>query len=593
MIVTELYDGQGFGNQLWAYVFTRVLALDKNVDFGIQNPQRFKGSDFMHLDMGLPVNGGSGPEGGPPTELPEGIKFYYSERAIRHPENDVDIRTVDPGFQDVVDNTKIEGVFQAEDYILHRKEEIRIWLNFRPKELDLDFTDPNICVINFRGGEYARNAKIFLRRRYWCDAIAEVRRANPNVRFVVITDDPSRAQKFFPRFEIRHYGIHGDYQAINSARYLILSNSSFAFFPAWLNPNVQLCIAPKYWSAHNDSDGYWGCSYNVVKGWMYLDRRGLPWDCNQCVEQLREYCNRNPGYFQQKKVEKALLVVSSFNNDLSWLPRYTNNYAVFEQGAGSGIPPQLDLSKVRMVSHSGSNFRDYFTYIIDNYESLPALIFLVKGNVFPRHLRQHVFDSFVSKSAPHVLVDRELHSVRFPAAFFNSDGRFCELNSDWFANSAVSRKYFQSVDDILEFFCPGIRKPMYNKFALAGQLITTGDSVRSLPKSAYEVLLKIVTHDGTATGYTLEAYLVERALDKLWTLGDVVLLTLAGQPELRENLRSRSKRNFRSVVAIFISYLAKIGYIITALRCLTAAIANRTKLVRNHFSGIRFSTKED
>ena len=33
MLVTELYNGQGFGNQLWSYVFTRVLALDKNVDW--------------------------------------------------------------------------------------------------------------------------------------------------------------------------------------------------------------------------------------------------------------------------------------------------------------------------------------------------------------------------------------------------------------------------------------------------------------------------------------------------------------------------------------------------------------------------------
>ena len=35
MIVTELYNGQGLGNQLFSYVMTRVLALDKGYDFGI------------------------------------------------------------------------------------------------------------------------------------------------------------------------------------------------------------------------------------------------------------------------------------------------------------------------------------------------------------------------------------------------------------------------------------------------------------------------------------------------------------------------------------------------------------------------------
>lgn len=312
MIVTELYDGQGFGNQLWSYVFTRVLALDKNVDFGIQNPQRFKGSDFMQLDMGRPVIGGAGPEGGPPTELPEGVNYYYLERVIRHPENDVDIRTIDPGFQDVVDNTKVEGVFQAEEYIVHRKEEISDWLDYAPKELDIDFTDPSICVVNFRGGEYAKNARIFLRRKYWRDAIIQVRRVNPNVKFIVITDDPPRAKRFFPRFEVRHYGVHGDYQAINSARYLILSNSSFAFFPAWLNQNLQLCIAPKYWWAHNYSDGYWGCTYNIVKGWKYLDRRGRLYSSEECFKELEVFMQLNINMFIGRHDQSQ----ASFNKSL-------------------------------------------------------------------------------------------------------------------------------------------------------------------------------------------------------------------------------------------------------------------------------------
>ena len=32
------------------------------------------------------------------------------------------------------------------------------------------------------------------------------------------------------------------------AHYLILSNSSFAFFPAYINPNLKYAVAPSYWA---------------------------------------------------------------------------------------------------------------------------------------------------------------------------------------------------------------------------------------------------------------------------------------------------------------------------------------------------------
>ena len=72
MIVTEIYNGQGLGNQLACYITTRVVALDNGFDFGIMSTHKFKCLDFMDLDFGLPVIGGSIPyEGSPPTTLPE------------------------------------------------------------------------------------------------------------------------------------------------------------------------------------------------------------------------------------------------------------------------------------------------------------------------------------------------------------------------------------------------------------------------------------------------------------------------------------------------------------------------------------------
>src|SRR5580698_3840869 len=103
MIVTELYNGQGLGNQLWCYVVTRVIALDKGYDFGIMSPEKFKAARFMKLDFGKPVAGGTGPEGGPPTSLPEGIAHYYAEKKITRADG-TDVRMHDHDLVNVSDN---------------------------------------------------------------------------------------------------------------------------------------------------------------------------------------------------------------------------------------------------------------------------------------------------------------------------------------------------------------------------------------------------------------------------------------------------------------------------------------------------------
>ena len=76
MIITELYHGQGLGNQLFAYVTTRMLAHRHGYEFGISGRKnlgdpRFnsEGLYFMNLDLGRDVIGGYSPPSGPPDSL--------------------------------------------------------------------------------------------------------------------------------------------------------------------------------------------------------------------------------------------------------------------------------------------------------------------------------------------------------------------------------------------------------------------------------------------------------------------------------------------------------------------------------------------
>jgi len=293
MIVTEIYNGQGLGNQLACYVTTRVVALDKGYDFGIMNPHKFKCLDFMDLDFGLEVIGGSSPaEGAPPTTLPNGITNYFRERAITHP-NGSEIRIDDPLLEEITDNTKLDGYFQSENRIIHRKEEIKEWLRVKPEKDCFDYSNENICVINFRGGEWANHPQFYLNKNYWNDAVNRMLKINPNFEFIVITDDVVRASQFFPNFKVRHFDIGTDYSIVKNAHYLIVSNSSFPYFATLTSDTIKYLLAPKYWGRHNISDGYWSCGYNIFRNHNYIDRENKLFTYDECISEFEEYKIKN------------------------------------------------------------------------------------------------------------------------------------------------------------------------------------------------------------------------------------------------------------------------------------------------------------
>lgn len=289
MIVTEIYNGQGLGNQLFCYITTRSIALENGYEFGIMNPHKFKCLDFLDLDFGKEVIGGSGPEGGPPTQLPDGILNYYYEKQLNDSRFNCNITEIDEYLLNIPDNTKIDGILQSEDYFIKRKSEIKNWLKVKPDSDCYEFSNENICVINLRGGEYRAVSDLYLTENYWSKAVDNMLKINPNFRFVVITDDVNAGKKMFPNYEVYHFNVGKDYSIIKNAHYLILSNSSFSFFPTWTSETVKYVIAPKYWARHNISDGFWSCGYNIYRDWNWMDRDGKIYSYDECISEKNKY----------------------------------------------------------------------------------------------------------------------------------------------------------------------------------------------------------------------------------------------------------------------------------------------------------------
>ena len=82
-----------------------------------------------------------------------------------------------------------------------------------------------------------------------------------------------------------------DYSILNTAKYAIISASTFAFWPIWTNKQLLHVIAPKYWFDWSRSDGWWRPKDGIVNDdrWLWLDRYGLLYESKTCKKLAKEY----------------------------------------------------------------------------------------------------------------------------------------------------------------------------------------------------------------------------------------------------------------------------------------------------------------
>jgi len=289
MLATEILRGQGIGNQLFCYVTARSIAHTRGLDFGIKDTgwsgdKRYNQSGFYWFDLDWG------------QEVPDGLDVYY-EKEVRKKLNTChhdmtvgcDIRGYDQGLMDVPDNTIIFGNMQDEKYFDHNKELVKEWLKVKEEYDTYEYMDDDVCVLNYRGGEYVGFHELYLTREYWLNAMENMTKINPNMKFVTITDDVKASQAMLPEIPAYHFTVDKDYAIIKNSKHVILSNSSFPFFAVYTSDTIENIIAPKYWARHNVSDGYWAMSQNIYSGWTYQDRDGNLSTAEECVKELEKY----------------------------------------------------------------------------------------------------------------------------------------------------------------------------------------------------------------------------------------------------------------------------------------------------------------
>ncbi len=300
MIGNELIEGYGLGNQLFFYITTRCLATEKGVDYGFVNPGQLgnvfhskKGMYFMDIDMGKEITRDEMKNYKVFNEQDDRLFMGNSVHDMNH---GCYVSGADKKLFEVEDNTLIYGNLQDQSYFEKYREQIRDWLHVKPEYESYEYTADDLCIINIRGGEYTSCPELYLDRKYFLNAIKNMKKINPDMRFMVVTEDEEAAKKVLPEIEAHHFDMGKDYVTLKNARYLILSNSSFALMPVICSTELKYAIAPKYWARHNISDGFWSSEQNIYTFLHYQNKKEKIFEADECRRQLQEYKKRSKLY---------------------------------------------------------------------------------------------------------------------------------------------------------------------------------------------------------------------------------------------------------------------------------------------------------
>lgn len=299
MIGTKLTKGQGLGNQLFCYVTTRCIALDNGYDFSILGRETM--ANNIHSDCGLYF-----------MDLDYGVEFLEEDYKNTYQEQDdrifapnskhdafmygVCVSPVDEDMRHIPDGTLISGIMQSEEYFLHHKEEIKDWLKVKEKYDCYEYSRDNLCIIHVRCGDYMDSPELFLSKKYWIKGMKHMKTINPNMEFLIITNDVKEANKLLPGIPAISNDLAKDYSIIKNAKYLLSSNSSFVYFPTLTSETLEYVLAPKYWARHNYSNGYWSAEQNIYESFHYMDRQGRVFTAHECRRELEEFKKKSKAY---------------------------------------------------------------------------------------------------------------------------------------------------------------------------------------------------------------------------------------------------------------------------------------------------------
>lgn len=189
--------------------------------------------------------------------IPFNRRSYINERTS----------SFDPAIINLRDNVYLDGVWANEKYFLDIKELIREEFELRNQsnEVNLKMTEQigsvNSVAVHIRRGDYVSNPIAnryhgLCSIEYYLHAVSEIAKKLKDPHFFLFSDDPQWVKDnlriAYPIVYVDHNGPeqgHEDLKLMKICKHNIIANSSFSWWGAWLNSNLDKIIyAPSRWS---------------------------------------------------------------------------------------------------------------------------------------------------------------------------------------------------------------------------------------------------------------------------------------------------------------------------------------------------------
>ncbi len=282
MISTDFLSGQGLGNQLWVYAACRGISDHLGMPFSIGGRAQFKGAGFLEIDWGYEDGAAL-----PGVAAMEWDGRTFRERLYYDPDLDYFASDYDARVEHLGPGTRLEGLFQSEEYFYGKKSMVRQWLRLSDAMLEKADKYRDFCVLNIRGGEYKRHRNLILPQSYWVNGMRNIRKKIGIDQFLIVTDDRAYVKALFPDMPVLGGGVADCYAALHGAHCHVVSNSSFSYFPIKTRIDKPYVIAPHLWSRFDNPFNRWASPANLYEHWQWLDPDGVVKSYDECQKIAR------------------------------------------------------------------------------------------------------------------------------------------------------------------------------------------------------------------------------------------------------------------------------------------------------------------
>jgi len=226
-------------------------------------------------------------------------------------------------------------------------------------------------------------------------------------------------------------------------------------------------------------------------------------------------------------------LIHNFNTIPDNLIAYTSSYCIVDASDDPAVTAALKNGGYTFThrENTGHNLTSYFSWFAENYDALPEVVCLLKGNIIGRHCSAEYFDKVYGNTWFTYLYEDKKMIQRYSKpteemlrnnhwkdpnadsiASLLAESRYVELNSSWYMHQPTHLyRYFRDYDDALRFIYKDPVIPKMIEFAPGGCYILRREQIRLHRPEFYLNLNKIMNYTMTP-GFPAEAYIVERML---------------------------------------------------------------------------------